>query len=699
MTTPSTDRPVFNDRYEIQQRIGRGGMADVFLARDLLLDRPVAIKVLFPEYATDPNFVERFRREAQSAANLNHPNIVGVYDWGKQSNTYFMAMEYVHGRTLADILRSNGKLRPDQATDIAMEVAGALGFAHRGGVVHRDIKPANILIANDGRVKVADFGIARALNSANEQDLTQAGAVMGTATYFSPEQAQGAQPDPRSDLYSLGIVLYEMVGGRPPFVGDNPVGIAYKQVHETPQPLNQLTPNVPRPFEAIVAKLLAKNPAVRYPTAEALRDDLRRFRDGQPVQALTALLGAAAAAAANGNGTPAGGVAAPTSTTPTVPVTSSVPRTTVIGATGGAAATTAVPRTGGVTAPIGAGGGYQERRSKPLFTLLVALLALAALAAGGIILFNVFTNDNKSAETVGVPALINLPFDQAVKVLNDAGLDPDPNPVPKAGVGDNIVYDQSPLPDEVVPKNSKVTVTYNPGKQPVQIPTDLVGKKYEEAEAELAKLGLAPVRVDQESPDVPVGVVISSDPSGGQQVVPGATVKLNTSLGKGTAKVPNVQGLNEAQARDALTSAGLVVREPVKSQYNATVPAGQAITTDPPVNTQVDKGTPVTLFMSLGAEPVAVPDVSALTEAQARDILQQNGLVPRTVYRTVANGSASDGHVLDQDPSPNTQVAANTTVTITVGRAAPAPATTTTTKPPPTTAAPATSAASATTAP
>jgi eukaryotic-like serine/threonine-protein kinase len=276
----STDQPIINERYEVQQRIGRGGMADVFLARDTLLDRPVAIKVLFPEYATDPSFVERFRREAQAAANLNHPNIVGVYDWGRQGNTYFMAMEFVNGRTLADVLRSNGQLTPHQATDIAIEVAAALGFAHRGGVVHRDIKPANILISNEGRVKVADFGIARALNAPIESGLTQAGAVMGTATYFSPEQAQGGQPDPRSDLYSLGIVLYEMVGGRPPFGGDNPVSVAYKQVHEQPKPLNQLAPDVPRAFEAIVAKLLAKNPAIRYPTAESLRDDLCRFRDG-----------------------------------------------------------------------------------------------------------------------------------------------------------------------------------------------------------------------------------------------------------------------------------------------------------------------------------------------------------------------------------------------------------------------------------
>ncbi|MCB0954733.1 MAG: serine/threonine protein kinase, partial [Ilumatobacter sp.] len=219
-------------------------MADVFLARDLLLDRPVAIKVLFPEFAVDPNFVERFRREAQSAANLNHPNIVGVYDWGKYANTYFMAMEYVQGRTLADILRANGHVNSQQAAEIASEVSAALGFAHRNGVVHRDIKPANILIGANGQVKVADFGIARAMNAPTESNLTQAGSVMGTATYFSPEQAQGAQPDPRSDLYSLGIVLYEMVAGRPPFTGENPVSIAYKQVHDNPQPLNQIVADI-----------------------------------------------------------------------------------------------------------------------------------------------------------------------------------------------------------------------------------------------------------------------------------------------------------------------------------------------------------------------------------------------------------------------------------------------------------------------
>ena len=311
----SGEATVINDRYEIHKRIGRGGMADVFLARDLLLDRQVAVKVLFPEFAIDPNFVERFRREAQAAANLSHPNIVNVYDWGKYSGTYFITMEYVQGRTLAEILRTNRQLTAKQAAEIASEVAAALGFAHEAGLAHRDIKPANILIGSNGQVKVADFGIARAMNAPTESNLTQAGAVMGTASYFSPEQAQGAQPDPRSDLYSLGIVMYEMVAGRPPFTGENPVSIAYKQVHDPPQPLNQIVADIPRPFEAIIAKLLAKDPKLRYPSAHALRDDLRRFRNGEQVQALVSAVAGSLARTA----------VAPVTAPPTTVTTSSAP--------------------------------------------------------------------------------------------------------------------------------------------------------------------------------------------------------------------------------------------------------------------------------------------------------------------------------------------------------------------------------------
>ena len=282
------EQRVLGDRYEIHQRLARGGMAQVYLARDRTLDRPVAVKELAPEFATDPSFVERFRREAQAAANLSHPNIVGVFDWGTQDGTYFIVMEYIDGPSLSQVIRRDGPLHPRRAAEIGGEVAAALGFAHSRGVVHRDVKPGNVLLTATGQSKVTDFGIARALSSPDD-DLTQAGSVMGTATYFSPEQAQGLPVDPRSDLYSLGVVIYEMVTGRTPFSGDTPLAIAYRHVQDQPAPPSTIVPDIPVGLEAIIMKLLQKRPDDRYPTAEALRDDLNRFLDGDVTSAERAL--------------------------------------------------------------------------------------------------------------------------------------------------------------------------------------------------------------------------------------------------------------------------------------------------------------------------------------------------------------------------------------------------------------------------
>ncbi len=676
----SDERTVLNDRYEIQQRIGRGGMADVFLARDLLLDRPVAIKVLFPEFATDPNFVERFRREAQAAANLNHPNIVGVYDWGKYTNTYFMAMEYVQGRTLADVLRTNGSLNSVQACEIAGEVSAALGFAHRNGVVHRDIKPANILIGSGGQVKVADFGIARALNSPTESNLTQVGAVMGTATYFSPEQAQGAQPDPRSDLYSLGIVLYEMVAGRPPFSGDNPVSIAYKQVHDAPQPLNQLVADVPRPFEAIVAKLLAKSADMRYPNAEALRDDLRRFRNGEPVQALAAAAGAAAAAR------------------PAPPVaTSSLPRTTAMpSATASAPRTTAMPRT---TAQPAQPQQYQPAAGRALGWYWVAgFLALVALIAGGVVLFNGLAKDDKPT-SFALPDVTNMLLEDATRILSDANLAFNPLDVENPDVAEGFVYLTDPVAGTIVSNGQTIDVTYNPAKAPITV-IDVAGKPLDEALLILQSQGLLIGTTTTETGStVTPGSVIRTDPAANAQAKQGDTINIVVSGGPDQVNVPATEGLTEADAKATLQADALKLVVTVQPEVNATIAAGRAIRTDPPANTQVTKGSPITLFVSSGQAKVKVPVVEGLLEAQARNQLTAVGLVPNVTFQTVPIGDPNDGRVISQSVPPGTDVDRGTTVKLRIGKSVPLPTTVPTTVPPTTTTTPPTTTTTTTTPP
>ncbi|CAB4362915.1 MAG: Stk1 family PASTA domain-containing Ser/Thr kinase [Actinobacteria bacterium] len=687
--TGKPERTVLNDRYEIQQRIGRGGMADVFLARDLLLDRPVAIKVLFPEFAIDPNFVERFRREAQSAANLNHPNIVGVYDWGQYANTYFMAMEYVQGRTLADILRANGHVNSHQAAEIASEVAAALGFAHRNGVVHRDIKPANILIGTGGQVKVADFGIARAMNAPTESNLTQAGSVMGTATYFSPEQAQGAQPDPRSDLYSLGIVLYEMIAGRPPFSGENPVSIAYKQVHELPQPLNQLVADVPKSFEAIVAKLLSKRPEVRYPTAEAVRDDLRRFRSGEPVMALAAVMGAAAAAG-NGNGN--GATVGPnTGSTTAVPRTTANPQTAPQPRAAQAIGTVAMPRTDGVPQQGGRGGQYPDQRPRGAMGgglyAVIGFFALVALVVGGIVLFNVLSKDSQPS-SFGMPDVVNQQLDVGTQALTDKGLKVTSVKEVNAKFSKGAIVRTDPLSGVVVQRGQTVTVYFNPADTPFKLP-DLGHIKQQDAIDTLTGLGLTvdPTIITETTPGYDPGTVVRTDPAAGTQVSQGDTVKIVISAAPGDAVVPSTAAMTQASAKTLLegTDYGFVVT--VTPEASGTVPAGTVTRTDPPATTLAKKGDPITLYVSSGPAPVTVPPVAGLTEAAARGQLLSVGLQAQVVYQDVPAGNASDGHVISQTPSSPTPVPLGSTVKLIVGRAV---AATTTTASPTTTVAPAT---------
>ena len=669
---------ILNDRYEMQQRIGRGGMADVYLARDILLDRLVAIKVLFPEYATDPAFVERFRREAQSAANLNHPNIVSVYDWGRSNYTYFMAMEYVPGRTLAEALHDVGQITAMKAAEVGIEVAAALSFAHRGNVVHRDIKPGNILIGSNGQLKVADFGIARALGSAADSNLTQVGAVMGTAAYLSPEQAQGGQPDPRSDLYSLGIVLYEMVGGRVPFSGDNPVSIAYKQVHEAPQPLNQLASDVPRAFEAIVARLLAKDPDLRYATAEAVRDDLRRFRDGIPVQAL-----ADAINRRNGDPTPVG-TAAPTTVIPTGPMvggpddvaaasTQSIP-TTAIPST---QATTAMPRTT-INANPDLPPGYtasnavvptDDLQRKRTAIVIGAISATVLLIIGAVIAFLALSGGSTEAPKIAVPDVTNQVLETAVTTLKDLGFEVVPVAEETTTVDTNVVWKQVPLPGEELKEGETVTIVYNPSNAPMAVP-NLAGMTIDQARTALLNLGLTiGVITPQNDPTAPADTIIASVPQAGEQVLGGATIDLTVSQGSGVVQIPNVQGQTSQAARSVLEGEPYKFLITVVEEASATVESGRVTRTSPTIGGDTTKGSSVTIYVSTGQATIAVPLVSGLTEAQARAKLTSSGFIVKVEYIEVTTGNANDGRVIAQDPSTNVQSTPGSQVLLKVGKA------------------------------
>jgi serine/threonine-protein kinase len=584
----STRRPtVFNDRYELHRKLARGGMADVYLARDLLLDRPVAVKVLFSEYAKDDTFVERFRREARAAANLNHPNIVAIYDWGQQYGTYFIVMEYVEGRTLSEIIRTEGPLHPNRGAEVTADVAAALAFAHRNGVIHRDIKPGNILITSTGQVKVADFGIAQALTAeATQANLTQVGAVMGTATYFSPEQAQGKPADPRSDLYSLGCVLYEMLTSRPPFNGESPVAIAYKHVQEKPSAPSEVAAGIPEPLEAIDLKLLAKDPADRYPSAEDLRTDLRRFLEGRPVAAL----GAASVGAMVGATSGAGAVDA----------TQALPPTTAIPGDGGTP-----PGTGSQGAYIPPEGTPPNKRSGAFLAVLIILLLVLA----GLLLF-FGLQLRKSSDQVTVPDVTTLNVVEATQKLTAEGFEVLTRRQNNAEVPKDTVIEQSPDAGSKADKGSTVTLSVSAGVGEVAVP-DVVGKSQAAAQSLIENEQLVPDPRQQADATVPTGQVISQNPPAGTMVEKGSAVEIIVSSGPAKVGVPGVAGMSVPDATNALTQLGLKVSQ--RSESSSTVPKDSVIGTQPPVGTQVDEGSTVTLIVSTGPAPTTTTSSTTST--------------------------------------------------------------------------------------
>ncbi|MHB8245288.1 MAG: Stk1 family PASTA domain-containing Ser/Thr kinase [Acidimicrobiales bacterium] len=661
---PGEDRArIYNGRYELISQIARGGTAQVYLAKDLLLDRPVALKVLFPELSSDSSFVERFRREAQAAANLSHPNIVPVFDWGESERTYFIVMEYVDGEPLSAIIRGQAPLPAGRAAAIAADITKALSNAHRHGVIHRDVKPGNVLLTRDGQVKVTDFGIARAVGS--DDSVTQTGLVMGTATYFSPEQAQGLGVDGRSDVYALGVVLYEMVTGRPPFSADTPVAIAYKHVSEAAVPPRVLEPRVPEALDAIIMRAMAKQPGDRYPTAEDLHADLQRYAQGAPVMAMATAMTAAAMGTTQAIATGMTQAIAPSPTTvlPTGEAT-------------GMAAATDHQR-----AEL-AGGSQRDEPQMPKRRWVGWVLAGILLAAllGFLVYFG-----GRQLGYFGAPGYFLMPdVKQANIVAATSTLEKDGLHVrskaefSKARKG--TVIAESPNAEATVRKGQTIYLTYSGGQKRVAVP-GVDNEQYTLAEATLKHWGLnyklVPVAP---TPGAVEGIVTSTSPQAGTEVLPGATVKIYYIHGTAQVKVPTVAG-DTLQAADAAITSSRLTLKPTAYAPSATVRRGLVAGTEPPAGSTEPVGTGIVVVISSGP-PATVPPVIGDKMAKAESLITAAGLQWRVNY---VSGLPSDaGYVTGQSPSGGQEVAKGTTVVIDVVQNSPtttttSPATTTTT--------------------
>lgn len=554
---------IVGGRYELGELLGRGGMAEVRKGTDTRLGRVVAVKRLRTDLASDTTFQARFRREAQSSASLNHPAIVAVYDTGEQVtpdgvHQPYIVMEYVAGRTLRDILREGRKILPERALEIASDVLSALDYSHRAGIIHRDIKPGNVMLTPSGDVKVMDFGIARAVSDA-QSTMTQTAAVVGTAQYLSPEQARGETVDSRSDVYSAGCLLYELLTGRPPFVGDSPVAVAYQHVREQAAPPSDHDTALPPAIDAIVMKSLAKRVEDRYQSAAAMRTDIERYLAGRPVEAVA-------------------------------PVTAPEP--------GPATAVTQVVGAPTSAVPVAATPAEEERSGSRTGLLIgLAVLILAIIAAGAFLLPRMFSS---APDQVQIPNVVGKTQDQARTLIGNANLVVDISGYqPDADAPAGTVLKQSPSGGvgAYADPGSTVSLVLSSGKPDVTIP-QVVGMSFKDAKALLEGDDLQVKRNDVES-DQPKGQVLSTNPTTGTTVASGTVVALDVA--KGPKAVPNVVGMTQDQAEQAIRAAGF---KPVTAEDGtSTEPAGTVTKQSPPDGTREGQGSQVVIFVSTYTPP------------------------------------------------------------------------------------------------
>ncbi len=650
MVEPDT---IIDGRYRVLSRLGSGGMADVYLAEDQLLGRRLAVKVLHHHFAEDQEFVERFRREASSAAGLSHPNIVGIFDRGEWDGTYYIAMEYVPGRSLKALVREQGPLHPVVAIDIVTQILQAAKFAHARGVIHRDLKPHNVILDEEGRARVTDFGIAQA----GASDMTLTGSIMGTAQYLSPEQAQGHAVSAASDLYAVGVILYELLTGVVPFDGDTAVAIAFKQVSAQPLAPSAVNPTVPAALDEIVLRALAKDPAARYASADEFIAALQAAREHLPVSAATAIFA-----------TQPPGTGAYEVVPPGMAIPPGVPPAALLLPADGASL--------GSVPPNGADEQADARRRRRLLLWGLAVAAALLVAVAAVLLLTQPSSDKR----VTVPSVAGQSEAAASLTLRDAGLIPVPALTANTSVASGVVIDQTPPAGSVVAKGTRVTIAISTGPGSSPLP-NVVGLTASQATAKLKAAAFKPTSETQPSATVASGHVISTDPPAGTVAQAGSSVTVLVSGGPAQTSVPDVLGQSRAAAEASLTNAKLAAGT-ITQQTSAEQSPGTVIEQSPPAGSSLPAGGKVNLTVAQAPTEVAVPNVVGQNEAQASAALGKAGFTPQASTQTTTEASQV-GIVLRQSPEAGHKSRKGATVTIAVGVLGPQTTPTTTTTPTP----------------